>query len=351
MRYQLAFDDPIDAVGQGGKLPPFAFEQLVGRSPSLVEAVERARALGVDGSRTILLLGAPGTGKELFARAIHYSGRASDEPFMTLDCRGVPERHLELELFGHEPGAISNLLRGKRGLLEMAGSGTLFLGRIEHLPHGLQPRLLETLQEREAFRVGGREPFPVTCRVITSATSQLLDAVEQGRFRRDLFDMIEDSIVEVPPLRDRQGDIELLARHFISEISRSEGLAPRALTSDAVAALQSHEWPGNVRELAIVLRRALLGTDKDPITADDLSVGRPAQGSGQRTEEEGATIFIPAEGRTLEAIEAEAVAAIVRMAGGNRSKAARILGISRPTLRRKLALAGDSENGTGDDRG
>lgn len=323
----------------------FAFQSVVGRSPALLEAVELARKVAARRVTTVLLVGETGTGKELFARGIHYAGPTPGEPFVAMNCAAIPESLLESELFGYERGAFTGALARKRGLLELAGAGTLFLDEVSELPPNLQPKLLRVLEERRVRRLGGFEEIEIGCRIVAGSNEPLEDAVASGRFREDLFYRLNVLRVVLPPLRERDGDVELLARHFLAQLAQEQGLQPKTLTPEALARLEAHTWPGNVRELKNVIEQAALLSDGDEIRAQDIRLqdrrALPSPGAPA------AEIRIPATGKSLEQIEAEAIAVTLRMARGNRSATARILGISRPTLLRKIRRYGlDSEKET-----
>lgn len=317
------------------------FGALVGTSPSFRTAVTRARGLAAAGDRPILFIGEPGTGKELLARACHSDGWRAAEPFVSLDCRTLDHRLLDSELFGSETGALSEFIGGRDGLLRTAGEGTLFLRRIDELPAPVQLRLVPALTQRVARRVGGAEEFRIRCRIIASASGRLRDSLENGRFRTDLYQRFADQLVHVPPLRERGTDILLLADHFQANAAAVEGTPSRAFSDEARVALQGRSWDGNVRELRHLVREAVLAAEGDTIEVTDLPFGPARPPRGQVSP--GAVILIPPAGRTLEDVEAEVIAATLRFANGNKSETARILGISRPTLRRKVRRYGLGE--------
>ncbi len=315
----------------------YGFSAVLGESPELKACVESARcAAGLD-SGPILLVGEPGTGKELIARACHFDGERASEAFVILDCRALDPKLFESELFGSESGAIPGLLGGRQGLLETAGSGTLLLRRVDEMPISLQPRLVSTLAQSMARRVGGLEEFAVRCRIVASASPRIANALEEGRFREDLYDKFRESVVHVPPLRDRGDDLMVLAEHFQTLSATAEGLPNRAFGDQARAALAGREWKGNVRELKRVIQQAVVTALGESIDACDFPFGpsRPSSPVGPDGE---IMIVIPPAGRTLEEVEAEVIAATLQLTGGNKSATARILGISRPTLRRKARL-------------
>jgi transcriptional regulator with PAS, ATPase and Fis domain len=318
---------------------------IIGESEALSDAIERARKVATSRLTTVLLMGETGTGKELFARAIHYEGPARGEPFVAVNCAAIPETLLESELFGHERGAFTDARAQKRGLMELAGCGTLFLDEIAELPPRLQPKLLRALEDRRVRRLGGLDEVEINCRIVTAANPSLHDAVTRLEFREDLYYRLNVFRIALPPLRDRTGDVSLLARHFLAELAEQQGLAPKVLDASATAALEAHNWPGNIRELKNVIEHAAILSDDSVIRAEHLMLQQrtllPAGTGSEQLRE----IRIPPEGKSLELIEQEAVRLTLQITRGNRSAAARILGISRPTLGRKLraALAMDDD--------
>jgi DNA-binding NtrC family response regulator len=322
----------------GPSAPSFGlgFQNVIGTSPAISEAVRLAKLVAQQRT-TVLLVGPTGTGKELFARGIHYSGSGSGEPFVAVNCAAIPETMLESELFGHERGAFTDARSQKRGLMEVAGAGTLFLDEVTELPATLQPKLLRVLEERRIRRLGGVQEMEINCRIIAAGNRSLEDMVARGEFREDLFYRLSVFRINLPPLREREGDLEVLARFYLDRMAQEHRAPPRELSPDAVAAIRVHSWPGNIRELKNVIERAALLCEGPEIRAEHLMIQRrtsvPASSSAAVP---AAEIRIPPEGKTLEEIEREAIALTLQLTRGNQSAAARILGISRPTLARKL---------------
>ncbi len=346
MTYQLASGDhpglPRRAPGPG----EFAFRSVVGESPPIRTVMEFATKVARRQGLTVLLVGETGTGKGLFARGIHYASPASDEPFVAVNCAAIPGTLLESELFGHERGAFTDARSRKRGLLELAGGGALFLDEVSELPTDLQPKLLRALEERRFRRLGGLDEIEIRCRIIAATNTSLEEAVTAGHFREDLFYRLNVLRVIIPPLRDRKGDVELLARRFLDELASEQGFGPKSLSREALAALEAHAWPGNVRELRNVVQRSAVSADGPWIQAADIILDQrladpPAVG-GQVPVDPGTVvpaggqITIPPQGKSLGEIEEEAVRMTLDLTGGNQSAAARILRISRPTLVRKM---------------
>jgi two-component system, NtrC family, response regulator AtoC len=316
--------------------PGFGFQSIVGESRPLHDAINLAQRVAASRRTTVLLLGETGTGKELFARGIHYAGETAHEPFVAVNCAAIPESLLESELFGHEKGAFTGATERKQGLMELAGVGTLFLDEIHQLPLPLQPKLLRALESRLVRRVGGLEEVPVGCRVVAAACPFIEQVVAAGELREDLYYRLNVFSIHLPPLRERMDDVELIARHFLSG-ENQEYQSPKRFSADALAALRAHRWPGNVRELKnVVERAAILSADSQVVTAEHLMIHRRARrptgdasGAGH--------IAIPPEGKSLAQVELEAVRITLSITGGNQAAAARMLGISRPTLAKKLA--------------
>jgi transcriptional regulator with PAS, ATPase and Fis domain len=333
---------------EGGVASP-GLASIIGASEALGDAMDRARKVATSRLTTVLLVGETGTGKELFARAIHYEGPARGEPFVAVNCAAIPETLLESELFGHERGAFTDARAQKRGLMELAGCGTLFLDEIAELPPRLQPKLLRALEDRRVRRLGGLDEVEINCRIIAAANPSLHDAVARLEFREDLYYRLNVFRIPLPPLRERKGDVTLLARHFLAELAEQQGLAPKTLDQSAIAALEAHNWPGNIRELKNVIEHAAILSDDNVIRAEHLMLQQrtllPATNSSEQVRE----IRIPPEGKSLELIEQEAVRLTLQITRGNRSAAARILGISRPTLGRKLRAALAMEDDEGDE--
>ena len=312
----------------------FGFQNIVGESPPLRAAVALAQRVAAARRASVLLVGESGTGKELFARAIHYAGTSVDEPFVAINCAAIPEHLLESELFGHERGAFPEAHARKLGLMELAGSGTLFLDEIDHLPRQIQPKLLSALESRHVSRLGSDTDFPIACRIVAAASPLLERVVANGAFGEDLYYRLNVFGIALPPLRERLDDVEALARHFLDEEAREHHRA-KTFSDEAAAVLRVHRWPGNVRELKNVVERAvILSADSPTISAEHLMIQRRASRSA--TDDVAGEIPIPRQGRLLDDIERDAVAITLRITGGNQAAAARLLGISRPTLAKKM---------------
>jgi transcriptional regulator with PAS, ATPase and Fis domain len=345
MSYQLAARDvdreveAVERVEVGPVQDPFA--TVVGESQVLLDAVQLARRVSMRGGANILLIGETGTGKEVFARAMHYSGAQPNAPFVAVNCAAIPGTLLESELFGYERGAFTDAKQTKQGLLELARDGTLFLDEVSSLPLDLQPKLLRVLEERRVRRVGGFGEVDVRCRVIAASNEALEDMVTAGSFREDLFYRLNVLRVTIPPLRDRPGDVRVLTHRILKDLASAQGLAPARVSTAAMSRLEQHTWPGNVRELKNVLERALVMSDGHVIEESDLLVERTRDMAHREGPVDGAGfISVPPQGRSLRSVEAELVRLTLQLTHGNKSAAARVLGISRPTLHRKIAEYG-----------
>ncbi|HVE80498.1 MAG TPA: sigma-54 dependent transcriptional regulator [Gemmatimonadaceae bacterium] len=318
-------------AGEGSK---YRFDGILGESPALRAALDRAGRVIPHANVTVLVTGETGTGKELLARAIHYNGPRRDAPFVDINCAAIPPQLLESELFGHEKGAFTDATSAKPGLFELANGGTIFLDEIGHLALPLQGKLLRALEERQIRRVGGSRAIPIDVRIVAATHVDLAAAARRGEFREDLYFRLNVVPVELPPLRARRADILPLARHFLARFADEYGLPVPALTAAAEHTLLDRGWPGNVRELRNIIERALL-LGGDVLDAADLSDEQrpgPAAPSG---------VPFPA---TLGDIARGAARAMLDLTGGNKSEAARRLGISRPRLQRLLDGAPDLDS-------
>jgi DNA-binding NtrC family response regulator len=302
------------------------FDTILGRSPALRLSLEQAARVAEHKDVTVLIGGETGTGKELVARAIHYESPRAAEPFVEVNCAAIPANLLESELFGHEKGAFTGAVAAKPGLFELAHGGTLFLDEIATLPLELQPKLLRALETREIRRVGGQQSRQVDVRLIAASHADLRTAVSQGQFREDLFYRLNVVALTLPPLRDREGDVELLAETFVSRIATSYGLPVPPLSPEIRTALREYRWPGNIRELRNAIERSLVLSPRGTLRKEEMGMREAAV----RTE---GMLPFPS---TLALLNRAAAIAMLQLTEGNKSAAARRLGISRPRLQRLL---------------
>jgi DNA-binding NtrC family response regulator len=317
----------------------YGFENIVGRSPALQQVLELVRK-AARSEANILILGESGTGKELIARAVHANSPRATQAFVAVDCASLPENLLESELFGYDKGAFTGAAGPKMGLIEMAHRGTLFLDEIGELSLNLQGKLLRALQEREIRRVGGVRSIEVDVRVVSATNRNLQMLCSKGRFRQELFYRLNVVDIALPPLRERAGDVALLAHAFLRKHGQTSERKIRGFEPGVLEALESYSWPGNVRELQNVVERACALADNEVITLADLprhirdreatTNSLPSLGAGALTLKE-------AKARWMSELESAYILEILRSKGGNISQAARAAGVDRKTVRRLLA--------------
>jgi DNA-binding NtrC family response regulator len=307
----------------------YRLENVVGRSEAMLQVYKTAARVAATGA-TVLIEGESGTGKELVARAIHATSPRTQRPFVAVDCGAIAEGVLESELFGHARGAFTGAQATRRGLFEEANQGTLFLDEIADIGPNLQARLLRALQEGTIRRVGTNEPIAVDVRVVAASNKDLAQAVKEGRFREDLFYRLNVVTIRIPPLRERREDIPLLAEHFAAKHGRAEGAT---ISPTARAFLLAYDWPGNVRELENVVARALALNPSGVIMPEDL----PDHVRGGARPAAGAPAGVIVQDRpTLEELDRRYAAQVLQETGGNKTRAAEILGIDRKTLYRLI---------------
>ncbi|MCC7535131.1 MAG: sigma-54-dependent Fis family transcriptional regulator [Deltaproteobacteria bacterium] len=306
-------------------------DDLLGESPPMKKVFDLLRRIG-DSEATVLITGESGTGKELAARALHRSSPRGGGPFVALNCAAVPEHLLESELFGHARGAFTDARSSRAGLLVAAKGGTLFLDEVGDMPLGMQVKLLRALQERRIRPVGSESEVDLDVRVIAATHRDLEAEVQDGRFREDLYFRLNVIQIELPPLRARGTDVLLLAHELLRQSSARARKGVREISTEAARKLLAYQWPGNVRELANCMERAVALARFDHVTADDL----PARVRDYRPSHVLVTAEAPTELVTLDEVERRYVLHVLGAAGGRRSEAARILGVDRKTLYRKL---------------
>jgi DNA-binding NtrC family response regulator len=306
------------------------FSAIVGESPELKAVLVQARRVAGHRDVTVLLGGETGTGKELLARAIHYASPRAAQPFVEVNCAAIPANLLESELFGHERGSFTGAVAAKPGLFEQAHGGTLFLDEIGHMPLELQAKLLRALESREIRRVGGTSTKKVDIRLLAATHLNLAQAVNETRFREDLYYRLNVVRLVLPPLRDRGDDVELLADSFTADLADRYGLPLPVRSVEFGEALRRHSWPGNVRELRNAMERALVLSKPGRLDVSTLDVGVAPT---ETAEAANGHLPFPAD---LATITRAAVQAMLDLCDGNKSAAARRLGISRPRLQRVI---------------
>jgi len=301
---------------------------LLGESETIAR-VWQAVAKAASTNATVLISGESGTGKELVARAIHYGSGRSAAPFVTVNCGGIPEGLLESELFGHVKGAFTGAIDSRAGFFQTADGGTIFLDEVSDTSLAMQAKLLRVLQEKEVCMVGARRQQKVDVRVLAATNKDLFTLVKKGTFREDLYFRLNVINICIPPLRERGDDVLLLARHFAARFALEAGRAVPEFSENALRVLRRYDWPGNVRELENAIQRLVVMTDGDLIEIPDL----PPLMRFSAPREDGM-------GRTLAEMEAEYIRNVLAKVGGNKTRAAEILGIDRKTLREKLRILG-----------
>ncbi len=312
----------------------YGFPRIIGESEAIKRAVAETQRVAQT-EATVLLLGESGTGKELFARAVHHLSNRRDKPFVAINCAAIPETLIENELFGHERGAFTGAADRRQGKFELATGGTVFLDEIGELPLAVQGKLLRAIEEKVVDRIGGRAPIPVDVRIVAATNKGLRAAVDNGEFRGDLFFRLAVFPIQIPPLRERDGDVALLARHFAGQLGKELRGREAVLSDASVAALCAHSWPGNVRELENAIERACILADAKTLEPKDLGLGPSApqpQLSGLDTS---GTLSEAAE-RIIRLVEQQKIAVTLSANDGNKTRAAEALGVSYKTLLTKI---------------
>jgi two-component system NtrC family response regulator len=295
---------------------------VISRDPGMLKVCRTIEKVAPT-SASVMLLGESGTGKEVLARAVHALSPRSKERFMAINCAAIPENLLESELFGYEKGAFTGAAKQTKGKVELAHGGTFFLDEVGDLPMPLQAKLLRFLQERVIERIGGHEEIPVDVRIVCATHQRLKELCAQGRFREDLYYRLSEIVVNIPPMRQREGDAALLAHHFKNKFCSQESRSSMHFSPDALAAIEAYAWPGNVREMENCIKRAVIMADGNTIVADDL--GLPDSDTGAEE--------APLNLRQIrDEAEYKAIVRALARADGNIVKASEMLGISRPTL-------------------
>ncbi|HEY9430823.1 MAG TPA: sigma-54 dependent transcriptional regulator, partial [Blastocatellia bacterium] len=339
----------------------FSFDQIIGQSSAMAEMIRLARKVAASEASSVLLLGESGTGKDLVAKATHYGSSRADQPFIAINCAAIPATLIESELFGHEKGAFTDAKGRKEGLFEQAQGGTLFLDEIGELELGLQAKLLRVLEEGAFRRVGGLKDLPLDVRVVAASNRDLKAESDTGRFRLDLYYRLSVIQIDLPPLRERGDDVLLLAKYYIAHFNERLRKRIRGLAPEVEKIFRGYSWPGNVRELRNVIERVMILEDSDVITADwlprglvrdELQVSPPTIVATPQPAEVVASSFqlpvtqsfqLPEEGIDLERVELSLVRQAMERSGGNQTRAAELLGVSRDQLRYRLKKIEESQ--------
>lgn len=306
----------------------YHFHHLIGKSSSMQKIYDLIERIS-DSTSNVLITGESGTGKELVAKAVHYSGARKEGPFIAVNCAAIPETLLESELFGYKKGAFTDAKTDKKGLIFEATGGTLFLDEITEMPPMLQAKLLRVIEEREVRPLGDTRSYPIDARIVSASNRDIQELIHDGRFREDLYYRLKVIDIELPPLRERREDIPLLVQHFINRFGK-EPKRISGVSEDALSILTNYLWPGNVRELENVIQRAIALSQHEVILPEDLptfmredrDVNLIEKGLGQKY--------------TIDQLEKEYIRKVLIEVGGNKTKAAEILGLDRKTLYRKL---------------
>jgi DNA-binding NtrC family response regulator len=339
----------------------FSFDQIIGQSPAMAEMIRLARKVAASEASSVLLLGESGTGKDLVAKAVHYGSSRADQPFIAINCAAIPATLIESELFGHEKGAFTDAKGRKEGLFEQAQGGTLFLDEIGELELGLQAKLLRVLEEGSFRRVGGLKDLPLDVRVVAASNRDLKAESDMGRFRLDLYYRLSVIQIDLPALRERGDDVLLLARYYIAHFNERLRKRIRGVAPEVEETFRHYSWPGNVRELRNIIERVMILEDSDVITADwlprglvrdELQVSPPTIVATPQPAEAVTSSFqspvtksfqLPEGGIDLERVELSLVRQAMERSGGNQTRAAELLGVSRDQLRYRLKKIEESQ--------
>ncbi len=341
------------------QLEEFGFDHIVARSPKMVEIISLLKQLAPSEARTILLQGESGTGKDLAAKVVHFNSPRAERPFMNITCTALPGALLESELFGHEKGAFTDARQTKQGLFELADGGTIYLDEIGDMPLTLQSKLLRFLEEKAFRRVGGTKDIHVDVRIIAASNRNLKQLVDRGGFREDLFYRLNIFPVTIPPLRERQEDIPLLAQFFVTRYNAEFHKEVAGFDPTAMALMQAYDWPGNVREMRNLIERGMLLARGGQLTLESLPAelrnpaapaadGMTAAAAPETARAPEAivqagsrmTIQLGPEGVDIHEVERLLVKKAIEQTGGNQSRAAELLHLSRDQLRYRLLKHG-----------
>jgi DNA-binding NtrC family response regulator len=317
---------------RGSQSREYSFDAIIGGSAAMQQVKSLLARIASSPASTVLLTGETGTGKDLAAKAIHYNSSRSTRPFVNITASALPEQLLESELFGHERGAFTDARQQKRGLLETADGGTVFLDEIGEMTAGLQAKLLRFLEEKTFKRVGGLQDIRVDVRVIAATNRNLEEDVKAAKFREDLFYRLQVMPVGLPPLRERRGDVPRLANYFIDKYNREFRKRVRGLSPAATSVLEQYQWPGNIRELRNAIERAMLLADAEHLEPTHFTTLTRSVAAAQ--------FKLPTEGLNLDEVERQLLMQALERAGGNQTQAGQLLGINRDQVRYRIEKFG-----------
>ena len=340
-------------VGLNSSPDKAAPDAIIGRSGAMQEVYKAIGRVSSTGA-TVLIRGESGTGKELATRAIYQHSPRADKPFLVINCVAIPETLLESELFGYEKGAFTGATHRRVGKIEQAHGGTVFLDEIGDMPFSLQAKMLRLLEEKSIERLGGREMIPVDVRIIAATNRDLEAAIEEGRFREDLYYRLKVITIWLPPLSERPDDIPLLTEYFLTRHAAEAGIDNPGIAEETLARLTGYPWPGNVRELSNTLQKALIFNRGAPLTPEDIDQviikKHPAKGEEENSRDEILKEWIHREltlhdrenmfDAYMDRFASLIISQALNLTGGNRSRAAKLLGLSRPTLHSKIEKYG-----------
>ncbi|NUO09350.1 MAG: sigma-54-dependent Fis family transcriptional regulator [Candidatus Brocadia sp.] len=322
----------------------YDFGNIIGNSPQVIEALRLVGEVSKTDS-TVLISGESGTGKELIARAIHYNSNRACGPLIVLNCAAIPENLLESELFGYERGAFTNAEKTKKGRFELAAGGTFFMDEISEMSTSIQAKVLRVIESKELERLGGTETIKVDVRIICATNKNLEDLIKQGKFREDLYYRISVFPITLTPLSERREDIVPLSKHFLKRFSAKMGKSPISLSKEVEKLLMMHKWEGNIRELQNVIERAVILCKSNVITPEHLPISIVkgsllAEKEKSQTSDKSISFDIPPHGLSLDALEKQLVTQALEKSKNNKTKAAKLLGLTRGTFRYRLQKYG-----------
>jgi two-component system, NtrC family, response regulator AtoC len=335
----------------------YSLKNILGKAQSIKDLLDVVKKVAESGSSTVLIRGETGTGKELIARAIHYSSDRKDFPFVDINCTAIPENLLESELFGYEKGAFTDAKQNRKGVFELADGGTLFMDEIGDMSYAMQAKLLRVLQEKSFKKVGGSKNISVNVRIIASTNMDLEKAIKENKFREDLYYRLKVIPVHLPPLREREDDSLILAMHFLKQFNKEFKKSIKGFETDAVKLIKAYTWPGNIRELKNVLERAVLLENVEKISAKSLMIHlernpgvpdkamepKPADGQLQEAAIPEGRCMLELDDYTLESAEKALIRKALVMNSWNRNTVAASIGINRTTLYSKMKKFGISK--------